>query len=92
MKDGSTAYNVGGVWYYNNGRKLVKGETYPYSCDTEFKGGNSKVGNAHQRRQQIISSTETTTKSIQKLLGLPETGVMDTTLLQTINTKLNDGK
>ena len=41
------------------------------------------------RRQQIISHTQTTTKSIQKLLGLTETGVMDSSLLQKINEKLN---
>jgi hypothetical protein len=96
MKDGSTAYNVGGVWYYNSGRKMVNGKMASYTCDTEFKGGKStgdksKSGGIQQKRQQIMSSTQTITKAIQKLLGLPETGVMDTTLLQKINEKLNGG-
>jgi hypothetical protein len=42
-------------------------------------------------RQQIISQTENNTKAIQKLLKLPETGIMDTTLLQKINEVLNGG-
>jgi hypothetical protein len=41
------------------------------------------------RRQQVVANTNNTTKQIQKLLGLPETGVMDSSLLQKINEKLN---
>ena len=89
MKDGSTSYNIGGVWYYNTGRKMVNGKMVSYSCDTEFKGGKTKSGGLQQERQQIISKTNENTKAIQKLLGLPETGVMDSTLLQKINEKLN---
>lgn len=42
-----------------------------------------------QYRQQIIAKTEENTRAIQRLLGLTETGVMDSVLLQKINDKLN---
>jgi len=42
-----------------------------------------------QRREQVKSQTDSITKQIQTLLGLEGTGIMDTSLLQTINTKLN---
>jgi hypothetical protein len=48
-----------------------------------------KNNNSQQYKQQIITKTSDTTKQIQKLLGLPETGNMDTGLLQKINDKLN---
>lgn len=41
------------------------------------------------RKQQIITQTQNSTKQIQKLLGLRETGNMDSALLQKINDKLN---
>ena len=38
LKDGTTAYNVGGVFYYNNGRKQLSDKTMSnYSCTTEFR-------------------------------------------------------
>jgi hypothetical protein len=58
-------------------------ETAKKSCaKTKKSSGN---------RQQIISQTENNTKAIQRLLKLPETGIMDTTLLQKINEVLNGG-
>jgi len=51
-----------------------------------------KTNNPQQYRQQIITKTTDTTKQIQGLLGLEKTGVMDSSLLQKINTKLNGGK
>ena len=48
-----------------------------------------KKNNSQQYKQQIVTKTTDTTKQIQKLLGLPETGVMDTGLLEKINDKLN---
>ena len=48
-----------------------------------------KNNNSQQYTQQIVTKTSDTTKQIQKLLGLPETGNMDSTLLQKINDKLN---
>jgi hypothetical protein len=61
-------------------------ETAKKSCSKTNKTKQSS-GN----RQQIISQTENNTKAIQKLLKLPETGIMDTTLLQKINEVLNGG-
>ena len=96
LSDGSTAYNIKGVIYYNNGRKkLVNGTITNYTCATEFKSGVStgdKAKKQQQYKQQIITKTSDTTKQIQKLLGLPETGVMDSSLLQKINEKLNPQK
>jgi hypothetical protein len=48
-----------------------------------------KSNNLQQYRQQVVDKTNENTKAIQKLLGLPETGVMDSSLLQKINEKLN---
>lgn len=44
--------------------------------------------NLQKRRTEIINKTTENTKQIQKLLGVPETGQMDTGLLKLINTKL----
>lgn len=48
-----------------------------------------KSNNLQQYRQQVVNKTNENTKAIQKLLGLPETGIMDSSLLQKINEKLN---
>ena len=61
-------------------------ETAKKSCS---KTNQTKKSSGN--RQQIISQTENNTKAIQKLLKLPETGIMDTTLLQKINEVLNGG-
>jgi hypothetical protein len=53
------------------------------------KTSQDKAKKAQQYKQQIVTKTSDTTKQIQKLLGLPETGNMDSTLLQKINDKLN---
>ena len=45
--------------------------------------------NLQKRREQVKSQTDSITKQIQTLLGLEGTGIMDTSLLQTINLKLN---
>ena len=51
-----------------------------------------KTNNSPQNTQQIVTKTSDITKQIQKLLGInPETGVMDSGLLQKINDKLNGG-
>jgi hypothetical protein len=51
-----------------------------------------KTNNSQQYKQQIVTKTTDTTKQIQALLGLDQTGDMDSALLQKINTKLNGGK
>ena len=44
LKDGTTAYNVGGIFYYNGGRKkLADGTMADYSCKTEFKTSGSST-------------------------------------------------
>ena len=103
LKDGSKAYIINGFIYYNNGFKyqqpMTKGKGVKYSCDTEFKSNSSLKGDSsqdkskkmQQYKQQIVAKTTDNTKSIQKLLGLRETGVMDYSLLQKINEKLNGG-
>jgi hypothetical protein len=48
----------------------------------------AKNNNSQQYKQQIITKTKNNTIEIQKLLGLEQTGVMDTGLLQLINSKL----
>jgi hypothetical protein len=95
-QDKTTAYQIGDIIYYNTGRKKLKDGTMTnYSCTTEFKTGVStedKAKKVQQYRQQIITKTSDITKQIQKLLGInPETGVMDSGLLQKINDKLNGG-
>ena len=97
LSDKSTAYILNGYVYYNNGFKrkqpVKTNKSEKYTCnDPEFKSGVStedKTKKAQQYKQQIITKTSDTTKQIQKLLGLPETGNMDTGLLQKINDKLN---
>jgi hypothetical protein len=93
LKDGSTCYIINGITYYNNGRKkLANGQMANYDCNTEFKTNTStddKAKKLQQYKQQIVAKTTENTKAIQKLLGLPETGNMDSALLQKINDKLN---
>jgi hypothetical protein len=53
------------------------------------KTTEDKAKKVQQYRQQIITKTSDTTKQIQALLGLKQTGSMDSGLLQKINDKLN---
>ena len=92
--DKTTSYDINGIRYFNDGIKITSDKKRaPYSCATEFKTGVStedKAKKAQQYKQQIITKTSDITKQIQKLLGInPETGVMDSGLLQKINDKLN---
>ena len=84
LKDGSTAYQIGNVIYYNNGRKLVGGKTYPYTC-AEFKSNTPVVDRKKENQQQLA----TRLKQSQKGLGLPESGALDTATLQAMITKLS---
>lgn len=96
LLDKTTAYQIGDIVYYNTARKKLKDGTMTgYTCNTEFKTGVStedKSKKVQQYKQQIITKTEDTTKQIQALLGLEQSGKMDSALLQKINTKLNGGK
>ena len=65
-------------------------EISPQSETTQTKNVDNKKNteNLQKRRTEIINKTTENTKQIQKLLGVPETGQMDTGLLNLINTKL----
>ena len=77
LKDGTTAYNVGGIFYYNNGRKkLADGTMGNYSCTTEFKTNKRRNNGLAQR---FAKSTQ--------LLGI-QNGKMDVDTLQKILTSL----
>jgi len=97
LSDGSTAYIIKGYVYYNNGYKrkqpVANNKSEKYSCnDPEFKTAvttDDKAKKLQQYKQQIVAKTTENTKAIQKFLGLPETGIMDSGLLQKINEKLN---
>jgi murein L,D-transpeptidase YcbB/YkuD len=84
LKDNSTAYQIGNVIYYANGRKLVDGKTYPYTC-AEFKSNTPVVDRKKVYQQQLASRL----KQSQKGLGLPESGALDTATLQAMITKLS---
>ena len=85
---------TGGTWKDRKWDEYVK--TYKISSN-EIQAAKKSCPKTNQtkqnsgNRQQIISQTENNTKAIQKLLKLPETGIMDTTLLQKINEALNGG-
>jgi hypothetical protein len=53
------------------------------------KAAVNKKTSQDKAKKQIVTKTTDTTKQIQALLGLTETGVMDSGLLQKINDKLN---
>lgn len=77
LKDGTTAYNVGGIFYYNNGRKkLADGTMSNYSCTTEFKTNQKRSGGIAQRFAKSVQS-----------LGI-QNGKMDVETLQKILTSL----
>ena len=94
--DKTTSYDINGVRYFNDGIKITSDKKRaPYSCATEFKttvSTEDKAKKVQQYKQQVVTKTSDTTKQIQKLLGLPETGNMDSGLLQKINDKLNGGQ
>jgi len=77
LKDGTTAYNVGGIFYYNNGRKkLTDGTMGSYSCATEFK---TNKGNIQKRNSGLAQRFAKSTQ----LLGI-QNGKMDVETLQKI--------
>ena len=81
LKDGTTAYNVGGIFYYNNGRKkLADGTMSNYSCTTEFKT------NTVNRQKRNSGLAQRFAKSTQ-LLGI-QNGKMNVDTLQKILTSL----
>ena len=83
LKDGTTSYLVGQIYYYNTGRKkLADGTMKNYSCSTEFKSGNNK-SNDYAR---IVNDYS---KQIQSSLGSSPTGKMSSQDLDLILKRLN---
>jgi hypothetical protein len=77
LKDGTTAYNVGGIFYYNNGRKkLANGTIANYSCTTEFKTNTgvkqkSNLGSRFAKSAQSlgIQNGKMDVNTLQKMLA-----------------------
>ena len=82
LKDGTTAYNLNGIFYYNTGRKkLADGTMANYSCTTEFKTGGSST--IVKKKSNLGSRFAKSTQS----LGI-QNGKMDVATLQKILTSL----
>jgi hypothetical protein len=81
LSNGSTAYLVGQIYYYANGRKkLADGTMASYSCSTEFKSGTANSGSGSR---QSSSSVNTRFADSAKSLGI-ENAKMDIATLQTM--------
>jgi hypothetical protein len=86
-----TAYLVGQIYYYVNGRKkLADGTMKNYSCSTEFKSrtANSGVrdGGTGRGNSQVVTDYS---KQIQSSLGSSPTGKMSSQDLDLILKRLN---
>jgi len=85
LSDGSMAYQIGKVIYYNtNRKKLEDGTITGYTCDTEFKTVKNVVNNNNNnssdkkaQREKIALQNQNTVREIQKSLNLPESGTLD---------------
>lgn len=83
LKDGTTSYLVGQIYYYNTGRKkLADGTMKNYSCSTEFKSGNNK-SNDYAR---IVGDYS---KKVQTSLGASPTGQLSDNDLEKILSQLS---
>jgi hypothetical protein len=85
LSNGSTAYLVGQIYYYANGRKkLADGTMGSYSCSTEFKSGTANSGSGSgSGSRQSSSSVNTRFADSAKSLGV-ENAKMDVATLQTM--------
>jgi hypothetical protein len=74
LKDGTTAYNVGGIFYYNNGRKkLADGTVANYSCSTEFK---TNSGTPQRKSESLAQKFAKSTQSLGIQNGKMEVGTL----------------
>lgn len=83
LKDGSTAYKVNNIKYFNNGRKrLADNKTIAnYSCQTEFKQTpNKPLGNTKNYANIVADYS----KKLQTSLGVQPTGQLSDNDLQNI--------
>lgn len=77
LKDGTTAYKVGNIFYYNSGRKkLADGTMANYSCKTEFKTNTgvrqkSNLGSRFAKSAQSlgIQNGKMDVDTLQKMLA-----------------------
>ena len=95
LGDGSTVYQIGKVIYYNtNRKKLEDGTMTGYTCNTEFKTEKSVVNNQNSnknaQREKIKLQNQNLSKEIQRTIGLPETGTLDTQSIEKLITMLSD--
>jgi hypothetical protein len=87
-----TAYLVGQIYYYANGRKkLADGTMASYSCSTEFKSRTANSGSRGNTgaRANVISDYS---KQIQTSLGSSPTGKISSQDLDLILKTLNGGE
>ena len=82
-----------GKWF---ARKIGQTKEYDISANTKYANSVKILNDKYPEAIKSVTTTttnttpvENTTTQIQKFLGLPETGVMDSGLLQKINDKLN---
>jgi hypothetical protein len=82
LKNGTTAYKINNVTYYNNGRKKLADKTVAnYSCATEFKTkGGVPVDNTKKYKETVANYS----KNLQTTLGLPVTGQLSDNDLNNI--------
>lgn len=95
LGDGSTVYQIGKVMYYNtNRKKLEDGTMTGYTCNTEFKQEKNAANNnnvdKNAQREKIKLQNQNITKEIQRTIGLPETGTLDTQSIEKLITMLSD--
>jgi hypothetical protein len=87
MRNGSTAYLVGQIYYYANGRKkLADGTMGNYSCSTEFK---SRAASNPEGRANVVSSYS---KELQTSLGMTPTGQLSDADIDSILKRLEGGE
>jgi hypothetical protein len=99
LSDGSKAYQIGKVIYYNtNRKKLENGTMAGYTCDTEFKTGKNVVNNnrnnnnsdKNAQREKIKLQNQNISNEIQRTIGLPETGTLDSQSIEKLIAMLSD--
>jgi hypothetical protein len=90
MSNGSQAYDINGVFYYNNGRKAVNGTMANYTCnDPEFSATTTTTSGGGVKKGGRVSNLQPKTKTIQSKLGVSQTGTMDQSTIDALMTKLN---
>lgn len=92
LKDGSVTYEINGVDYYGNGRKRDQsGKMSDYHCGADglIKEGPKPAGGGTGGTGG--GSLATRVSTIQKQLGLTQTGTMDQATINTLMTKIQGG-